>query len=160
MRFGISTHLYHEQPLAPEHLQELAEFGFREVELFATIGHFDYHDARRPSTQLAALAATTPACACTRSTRRSSSTVVNGQWGPPLSTAAAAEQTRAHAVREARRPPDDRADGSRTATWSCTSGIPDDFEPPADDNARLAARAASRKSARRPRSSASRSPSR
>ena len=44
MRFGISTHLYHDRPLAPEHLKELAEFGFRQVELFATIGHFDYHD--------------------------------------------------------------------------------------------------------------------
>ena len=43
MRFGISTHLYHDRPLAFEHLKELAEFGFREIELFATIGHFVSH---------------------------------------------------------------------------------------------------------------------
>ena len=43
VRFGISTHLYHEQPLVAEHLRELAEFGFRHVELFATLGRFDYH---------------------------------------------------------------------------------------------------------------------
>ena len=28
----------------PSTCEELAEFGFRDVELFATIGHFDYHD--------------------------------------------------------------------------------------------------------------------
>ena len=44
VRFGISTHLYHDRPLGPEHLEELAEFGFRQIELFATVGHFDYHD--------------------------------------------------------------------------------------------------------------------
>jgi hypothetical protein len=32
MRFGISTHLYHDRPLASEHLKEMAEFGFSEVE--------------------------------------------------------------------------------------------------------------------------------
>ena len=46
MRFGISTHLYHEQHLDKGHLAQLAEFGFREIELFATLGHFDYHDER------------------------------------------------------------------------------------------------------------------
>ena len=63
MRFGISTHLYHDRPLAPEHLKELAEFGFREVELFATIGHFDYHDqaADRCARRLAARRGAPPA---------------------------------------------------------------------------------------------------
>ena len=44
MRYGISTHLYHDRPLRPGHLAELAEFGFREIELFATRGHFDYDE--------------------------------------------------------------------------------------------------------------------
>ena len=45
MRFGISTHLYHERRLELEHLSEIAAHGFEAVELFATRSHFDYHDA-------------------------------------------------------------------------------------------------------------------
>lgn len=43
-RFGVSTHLYHEQRLEKAHLLELAANGFDAVELFATRSHFDYHD--------------------------------------------------------------------------------------------------------------------
>jgi sugar phosphate isomerase/epimerase len=45
MRFGISTHLYHEQRLSREHLAQIAAHGFEAVEVFATRSHFDYHDA-------------------------------------------------------------------------------------------------------------------
>lgn len=44
MRFGISTHLYHDQRLSRAHLAEIAAHGFEEIELFATRTHFDYHD--------------------------------------------------------------------------------------------------------------------
>jgi sugar phosphate isomerase/epimerase len=44
MRFGISTHLYHEQRLGREHLVQIAAHGFEAVEVFATRSHFDYHD--------------------------------------------------------------------------------------------------------------------
>jgi sugar phosphate isomerase/epimerase len=44
MRFGISTHLYHDQKLDRSHLSQIAEFGFHSVELFATRSHFDYRD--------------------------------------------------------------------------------------------------------------------
>jgi sugar phosphate isomerase/epimerase len=44
MRFGISTHLFHDQRLSREHLARLAGYGFEAVELFATRSHFDYHD--------------------------------------------------------------------------------------------------------------------
>jgi sugar phosphate isomerase/epimerase len=44
MRFGISTHLYHEQRLCREHLAQIAAHGFEAVEVFATRSHFDYHD--------------------------------------------------------------------------------------------------------------------
>lgn len=44
MRFGISTHLYHDQRLSREHLAQIAAYGFEVVELFATRSHFDYHD--------------------------------------------------------------------------------------------------------------------
>jgi sugar phosphate isomerase/epimerase len=46
MRFGISTHLYHDQRLTRDHLAEVASYGFEAVELFATRSHFDYHDDR------------------------------------------------------------------------------------------------------------------
>ena len=44
MQFGISTHLFHDYPLAEQHLREVAQFGFDRIELFATHGHFEYRD--------------------------------------------------------------------------------------------------------------------
>jgi sugar phosphate isomerase/epimerase len=45
MRFGISTHLFHDQRLGRAHLAQIADAGFEAIELFATRSHFDYHDA-------------------------------------------------------------------------------------------------------------------
>jgi sugar phosphate isomerase/epimerase len=44
MRFGISTHLFHDQRLERAHLAQIADAGFDAIELFATRSHFDYHD--------------------------------------------------------------------------------------------------------------------
>lgn len=44
MRFGISTHLYHDRQLDRTHLEEIAASGFETIELFATRSHFDYRD--------------------------------------------------------------------------------------------------------------------
>jgi sugar phosphate isomerase/epimerase len=44
MRFGISTHLFHDQRLQRAHLAQVAGYGFESIELFATRSHFDYHD--------------------------------------------------------------------------------------------------------------------
>jgi sugar phosphate isomerase/epimerase len=44
MRFGISTHLYHDARLDRSHLAEVASYGFDAVEVFATRSHFDYRD--------------------------------------------------------------------------------------------------------------------
>jgi sugar phosphate isomerase/epimerase len=44
MRFGVSTHLYHDRRLERDHLVEIAACGFEAIELFATRSHFDYHD--------------------------------------------------------------------------------------------------------------------
>ncbi len=44
MRFGISTHLFHDHRLERAHLAQIADVGFEAVELFATRSHFDYHD--------------------------------------------------------------------------------------------------------------------
>ncbi len=43
-RFGVSTHLYHDERLQKAHLLEIAANGFDAVEVFATRSHFDYHD--------------------------------------------------------------------------------------------------------------------
>jgi sugar phosphate isomerase/epimerase len=43
-RFGISTHLFHEERLTREHLVHIAAHGFDAVEVFATRSHFDYAD--------------------------------------------------------------------------------------------------------------------
>jgi sugar phosphate isomerase/epimerase len=42
MRFGISTHLYHDRRLERCHLTQIAGYGFETIELFATRSHFDY----------------------------------------------------------------------------------------------------------------------
>ena len=42
MRFGISTHLYHDRRLERSHLAQIAGYGFETIELFATRSHFDY----------------------------------------------------------------------------------------------------------------------
>jgi len=44
MRFGISTHLYHDRRLERDHLAQIAAYGFDAVELFADRRHFDYRD--------------------------------------------------------------------------------------------------------------------
>jgi sugar phosphate isomerase/epimerase len=45
MRFGISTHLYHDHRLERDQLAQIASYGFDAIELFATGSHFDYHDS-------------------------------------------------------------------------------------------------------------------
>ena len=44
LRFGISTHLYHDQRLSRDHLAQIASYGFEAIEVFATRTHFDYRD--------------------------------------------------------------------------------------------------------------------
>src|SRR5688572_27345093 len=44
-KFGVSTHLYHEERLQKSHLIEIAASGFEALEVFATRSHFDYHDS-------------------------------------------------------------------------------------------------------------------
>lgn len=58
MRFGISTHLFHDARLERAHLDAIAGAGFDTVELFATRSHFDYHDPRAVSALSGWLAAT------------------------------------------------------------------------------------------------------
>jgi sugar phosphate isomerase/epimerase len=43
-RFGLSTHLFHNERLSRRHLDAIAAHGFDLVEIFATRTHFDYRD--------------------------------------------------------------------------------------------------------------------
>jgi sugar phosphate isomerase/epimerase len=136
VRFGISTHLYHDRLLGPEHLNELAEFGFRQVELFATLGHVDYHDPsaiRRLAGWLGDAGLELHSVHAPIVEHR-----LNGNWGAPLSTAASAEQARAHAVAECIA----ALQIARTIPFRYLVihlGIPDELKPPAEANARQAA---------------------
>jgi sugar phosphate isomerase/epimerase len=136
VRFGISTHLYHEQQLNRDHLAQMADVGFAEIELFATVGHFDYHDEQAIERLAGWLEETGLRLHSVHAPIVTQ--LVNGQWGAPLSTAAAAEQARQAAVREAQA----AALIARRIPYRYLVthlGIPDVFKPGADDNSMAAA---------------------
>lgn len=99
MRFGISTHLYHDQRLGRDHLAEIASFGFETVELFATRSHFDYHD----DTAIGKLGEWLVETGLVLSSVHApiSASLTNGQWGESFSNALADSGGRQKAVREA-----------------------------------------------------------
>jgi sugar phosphate isomerase/epimerase len=99
MRFGISTHLYHDRRLERDHLVQIAAYGFEAVELFATRSHFDYHDDAAVAllgewlaeTGLALNSIHAPIAACGAAA---------GQRGDALSNASSDPARRLAAVRE------------------------------------------------------------
>lgn len=98
MRFGISTHLYHQERLTEAHLRDLAGFGFTEVELFASIGHFDY---RSPAAHAELASWLRNTGLRLHSVHAPIVEYVRGaDWGRPLSLASADEASRARAVAE------------------------------------------------------------
>ncbi len=99
MRFGISTHLYHDQRLSREHLTQIASYGFDAFELFATRSHFDYHDPA----SIATLAEWVKESGLSLHGIHAPITdsVVGGQWGAAFSIASSDSARRQHAVREA-----------------------------------------------------------
>lgn len=99
MRFGISTHLFHEARLDRAHLAAIAGAGFDTIELFATRSHFDYHDG-------AAIAGLSSWLLETGLRLDSVHAPITfrlgpGHTGPTLSNAAADKEARQAAVREA-----------------------------------------------------------
>jgi sugar phosphate isomerase/epimerase len=98
VRFGISTHLFHDAPLDRAQLQAVADRGFDCVELFATRTHFDYHDERvlaevEGHLADAGLRAHSVHAPITHGLR-------NGEWGAPYSIATSDERARRVAVEE------------------------------------------------------------
>jgi sugar phosphate isomerase/epimerase len=97
-RFGISTHLFHEQRLIREHLVHIAAHGFEAIELFATRAHFDYHDER-------AIAELAEWLADTRLELHSVHAPIvaalkDGKWVDPFSNASRDEASRKTALQE------------------------------------------------------------
>lgn len=97
-RFGVSTHLFHDERLTREHLVHIAAHGFELVELFATRSHFDYTDEQSvdqlaewlSDTRLELHSLHAPIC----------ESIKRGQWLHPFSNAATAEDRRQVAVKE------------------------------------------------------------
>jgi sugar phosphate isomerase/epimerase len=137
VRFGISTHLYCDRLLGPEHLGELAGFGFHEIELFATRGHFDYRDV----SAVDALAGWLRDAGLSLHSVHAPivDRVEGGAWGRMLSTAAADETARRQAVAECLA----ALDIARTVPFGFLVvhlGVPDLLSSGSDDNSPAAAR--------------------
>jgi sugar phosphate isomerase/epimerase len=98
MRFGISTHLYHDVRLDRAHLAEIASYGFEAVELFATRSHFDYHDAAAIARLKQWLSETGLALHGIHAPIADS--LIDGRWGGTFSTAVSDATRRQSAVRE------------------------------------------------------------
>jgi sugar phosphate isomerase/epimerase len=137
MRFGLSTHLFHDQRLDREHLVEIAAHGFDCIELFATRTHFDYHDQAAvralaewlDDTQLTLNSVHAPICA----------SLTNGVWGETFSNAVIDESRRRKALAEA----EAALAVAAVAPYRYLVvhlGVPDSSETRAADNSREAAR--------------------
>lgn len=139
MRFGISTHLYHDRRLDRAHLAQIASYGFETIELFATRSHFDYHD----DGAIAALAGWLSDTGVTLGSVHApiAGSLSNGQWSGALSNAMADNGQRQQAVRElaaalqiARTIPFD--------TLAVHLGTPTAYSQPGDNNRASAFRSA------------------
>ena len=136
-RFGISTHLYHNERLERDHLVEIAAHGFECVEVFATRTHFDYHDG-------AAVRALAEWLDDTRLGLHSmhapiTASFANGDWGEAFSNAAADEERRLKAVSET----EAALAVAQTIPFKYLVvhlGLPDAMKPASGDNSREAAR--------------------
>jgi sugar phosphate isomerase/epimerase len=100
MRFGISTHLYHDQKLDLSHLAQVASYGFESVELFATRSHFDYRDPAAVA-GLEAWLATTGLTLHSVHAPITDTFGAGDQWKPTFSIAASDGARRQAAVEEA-----------------------------------------------------------
>jgi sugar phosphate isomerase/epimerase len=100
MRFGVSTHLFHDRRLERDHLALVAGHGFEAIELFATRSHFDYHDPEAIAHLREWLAET----GLTMGSVHAPITTTFGQgdvWAPEFSTASGDKAARQAAVHEA-----------------------------------------------------------
>jgi sugar phosphate isomerase/epimerase len=137
LRFGVSTHLFHDQRLEREHLVDIAAHGFDCIELFATRTHFDYHDSVAvrslaewlEDTRLTLNSMHAPICA----------SLTHGVWGESYSNAVADDTRRRKALNEA----ESALAVAQTLPYRhlvVHLGVPDSASPDATDNRVDAAR--------------------
>lgn len=131
MRFGISTHLFHNAHLSEAHLAAVKRHGFDLIEIFATQTHVDYtSDAEAQKvagwlrdTGLSAHSIHAPITSALR----------NGEWGDVWSNAAADSTRRQQAVTESTRAMAfASAIGARFVVVHL--GVPDGMPAPGPDN--------------------------
>ena len=136
MRYGISTHLYHEARLSRDHLLEIGSYGFDQVEVFAARPHFDYHDAKA----IGELGRWLGEAGLTLHSIHGPivEDIVGGRWIGALSLAAADADAREHALRETAAAID-IARQIATKFLVLHLGVPDDMAPPGGANLRDAA---------------------
>jgi sugar phosphate isomerase/epimerase len=99
MRFGVSTHLFHDQRLSRTHLAHIAAHGFEAVEVFATRTHFDYHDPAAIA-QLAEWLNETGLALHGIHAPIVESMAAGDQWGAPISIGVSDNARRQAAVKE------------------------------------------------------------
>ncbi len=137
MRFGLSTHLFHGHTLGEQHLHQVAGHGFDRIELFATRGHFDYHDAGAHAKLRRWLEATGVQLHSVHAPIVES--LVGTKWGKAYSNATTDQAARQLAVREAVA----AVEIARTVPYDYLVlhlGLPTSQEPPPNDNNRDQAR--------------------
>ena len=136
MRYGISTHLYHEDRLSRDHVVEIGSYGFDQVEVFAARTHFDYHDAKA----IGELGRWLGEAGLTLHSIHAPivEDIANGRWIGALSLAAADTDAREHALRETASAID-IARQIPTKFLVVHLGVPDELVPLAGANLRDAA---------------------
>ena len=101
MRFGISTHLFHNEKLTEAHLAAVKRHGFDRVEFFATKSHVDYTSDK--DTQAIADWLRNNGLAAHSVHAPITNALKNGEWGEVWSNAAADSARRQLAVAESQR---------------------------------------------------------
>lgn len=133
--FGLSTHLFHAEPLAAAHIEAVAAHGFTAIEVFATRSHVDYHDPQT-GRDLASWCAASGVRL--HSVHAPITEFLRGTtWGPPFSTGSAQAAHRARTVGECTR----ALELAAHAPYSYLVlhlGVPDEYAPPSGDNQREA----------------------
>lgn len=133
MDFGLSTHLFHAEPLGPAHLDAIASHGFAAVEVFATRSHVDYH-AAQTGRDLAAWCAASGVRP--HSVHAPIAEFLRGTtWGPAFSTASAQAAERDRALDECARALG-LAEHAPFRYFVLHLGVPDEYAPAGGDNQR------------------------
>lgn len=137
MQFGLSTHLFHDHPLSEQDLRDAAGHGFGRIELFATRGHFEYHDASAIARLRGWLEATGLRLHSVHAPIVEG--LVGTQWGAPYSIASTDQAARRRAALEAIA----AVEIARTLPYEYLVvhvGLPAFQAPPTGDNDRQQAR--------------------